>query len=91
MVSVLLHHTVAQANINYNASSCGNRHQTALHLACFHGLTEIVQLLVKHAERLGIDLYATNANGKRPIDLAIEYHNNEEIVQLFQMIYANKS
>ena len=88
VVSILLQHPVAQAHINYNASSCANRHNTALHFACFYGLTGVVQLLIEHAERLSIDLNSTDAYGRRPIDLAIEYNNNIEIIQLFTMLDA---
>ena len=84
VVSILLQHPVAQAHLNYNASSCA----TALHLACFYGLTGVVQLLIEHAERLSIDLNSTDAYGRRPIDLAIEYNNNIEIIQLFTMLDA---
>ena len=87
-MSILLQHPVAQEKINYNASSCTNRHATALHLASFYGLTGVVQLLIEHAERLSIDLNSTDAYGRRPIDLAIEYNNNIEIIQLFTMLDA---
>ena len=80
VVKLLLNHEVVRAKTNYNASCSIGRN--AFHFACFFGQTEIVDLLVSNAWKLGIDLYARDSLGKKPSD----YCSHKDIVKAFPIL-----
>ena len=76
VLQLLLNHPAIRTNTNYNAR-CAVDEMTALHLACYHGLPEVVDLLLNNAESHQIDVFPRDSDGMTPMDIAKEYQHGQ--------------
>ena len=67
--------------LGFNVAATMENGQTPFHRACARGQSEVVQLFLDNAKRLGIDLNQTDKDGLTGFDLACK-ENKREVIRL---------